>query len=227
MRLEKGEWNFNGNIPSQFQEHVSDSVPYYETVHDLITELSYWYTTKGSNIYDLGSSTGYLASKLLPLIQKRELKYTGYDLSKDMVDFAREKHSNSLSFIEDNILNVDFKNNTSVVYSVLTLQFLTVEERRELLNNIHNSLNEGGAFIIFEKIIAEDSETALIFDEIYQDFKAKSLEAQHLIEKKQSLRGIMRPIKLEDNLQHLRESGFRTVNTFFQWGNFVGIIAVK
>lgn len=50
---------------------------------------------------------------------------------------------------------------------------------------------------------------------------------EEIIYKARSLRGVLVPLTLSENLEMLSSVGFETVDTFIKWYNFAGIIAVK
>lgn len=89
-------------------------------------------------------------------------------------------------------------------------------------------LVEGGAFIFVEKIRAENSLFEDIWNDLYWDFKQENgLNEQQVIKKAQSLRGVLIPLSLTENLSLLSDVGFQCMDTFIKWHNFAGIIAVK
>lgn len=45
--------------------------------------------------------------------------------------------------------------------------------------------------------------------------------------KSRAIRGVLQPYTVDENIQMLQEAGFRDIDTFFKWNNFVGFIAIK
>ena len=118
--------------------------------------------------------------------------------------------------------------NIDLVLSLYTLQFLPLWKRKKVLQRIYNGLVEGGAFIFVEKIRAENSLFEDIWNDLYWDFKQENgLNEQQVIKKAQSLRGVLIPLSLTENLSLLSDVGFQCMDTFIKWHNFAGIIAVK
>ena len=78
----------------------------------------------------------------------------------------------------------------TLILSLYTLQFLPLWKRKQVLQRIYKGLVEGGAFILVEKIRAENSMFEDIWTDLYWDFKQDSgLNEQQVIKKSQSLRG--------------------------------------
>lgn len=225
MDLTKGEWQFD-TITEEFDKHIQESIPKYQDVQKQVSELLYWFLPKGEQIVDLGSSTGAVFANNKQLFSKRNIKYLGLDVSEKMIHYCQNKYrEDGIRFQLADITEFNFPK-SNVFTSLFTLQFLTREERKQTIKNIYDALKTGGAFIITEKVLGETPYTEDIFDNLYQDFKSVNLPPEHLLEKKQSLRGVMFPITLNENLQLLKDEGF-TVDIFFKWNNFVGILALK
>lgn len=67
-----------------------------------------------------------------------------------------------------------------------------------------------------------------IWNDLYWDFKQENgLNEQQVIKKSQSLRGVLIPLSLTENLKLLSDAGFQYADTFIKWHNFAGVIAVK
>ena len=67
-----------------------------------------------------------------------------------------------------------------------------------------------------------------IWNDLYWDFKQENgLNEQQVIKKSQSLRGVLIPLSLTENLKLLSDAGFQCADTFIKWHNFAGVIAVK
>jgi len=126
------------------------------------------------------------------------------------------------------IADINEFSNVDLILSLYTLQFLPLWKRKQVLQRIYKGLVEGGAFILVEKIRAENSMFEDIWTDLYWDFKQDSgLNEQQVIKKSQSLRGVLMPLTLSENLRLLSDTGFQCMDTFIKWNNFAGIIAVK
>ncbi|HSG06100.1 MAG TPA: hypothetical protein VLB09_06850, partial [Nitrospiria bacterium] len=112
--------------------------------------------------------------------------------------------------------------------ALFTLQFLTLAERRLLLARINEALIEGGGLIIVEKVCAEYSSFEGIWNELHWDFKRRQgLTPEQILEKANSIRGVLNPLTINENLEILTQTGFDRVEVFFKWYNWAGFVAVK
>jgi len=110
----------------------------------------------------------------------------------------------------------------------LTLQFVRPIYREKLLRDIYQGLVPGGALILVEKILAEDSRYNRDFIEYYYDYKRRNdYSEMEISQKREALENVLVPYKLSENIALLRDHGFAHCEVFFKWYNFAGLIAVK
>lgn len=225
-----GEWRFNEEVSRAFDSHVRKSVPFYDELQRMVVELSEYFVADGSVIYDLGSSTGETLYRLAEYHSGKEnLQLVGVEMSEAMVEEARKKvTSPNVRLRRSNILDVEFSPPPDLVTSLFTLQFLRLAERRLLLARLGEALVEGGALVLVEKTRGNDAAFEDMWTELYWDFKRRQgLSPEQVLEKAGSLRGVLNPLTLEENLRLLRQSGFSHVEPFFKWYNWTGFVAIK
>lgn len=231
MLKRKGDWKFDKKVVQIFDEHVRQSVPLYDEIHKLIGDISYWFLEELTNVYDIGTSTGETLANLRNLHDEKNIQYIGLDTSFDMASRARERLSN---YNNVTILNTDVTDsncsigNASFITSVLTVQFIPQRKRQDLLNKIYVGLNKGGGFILVEKIVGNNARFDEMWIELYHDLKLNNgLSQEEVIAKSRSIRGILRPNTVDENLHMLQEAGFKDIDVFFKWNNFAGFLAIK
>ena len=132
--------------------------------------------------------------------------------------------------------NVDFKKkdvrgykfeNCSLVTSIFTLQFMPRKDRFDVLQNIYNGLNFGGAFIFAEKTVCDDSRLQEMITFNFYDYKRKHFEASDILEKEKTLRNMLKPNTWKELEGMLQCAGFKTAQPFWRNHMFVGAIAIK
>ncbi|MFO7593988.1 MAG: methyltransferase domain-containing protein [Pseudomonadota bacterium] len=225
-----GAWRFDEEISKGFDSHVRKSIPFYEEIQRMVVELSEYFIRDQSVIYDLGSSTGSTIEQLSNAHKAKEnTQFTGFDISEPMVQEARKRITDSnVRFIHKNILDVDFSPPAHFVTSLFTLQFLTISDRRELLARVNEGMVEGGGLCIVEKTRAQDSFFEDIWLDLHWDYKRRQgLTPEQILEKANSIRGVLNPLSTEENIELLNQTGFSRVEVFFRWYNWTGLLAVK
>ena len=226
------DFKFSSKVAGVFDDMVNRSVPYYEEMQRMISELAADHAVKDTSIYDLGCSTGTTMIHMDQLVDE-SIPFVGVDDSKDMLDKCRHK------FLQLDIkrpyelvvadLNKDVHiHNASVVVLCLTLQFVRPIAREKLVKQIFNGLNNDGALIVVEKILAEDSRFNRDFIKYYYDMKRRHHYSEmEIAQKREALENVLIPYKLSENITLLRDAGFEHCETFFKWYNFAGFIAKK
>jgi len=222
-----GNWEFDDGVTEAFDEHARKSIPMYDEVHRMIVELSEWFVRPGSVIYDIGCSTGTLVMMLNEKHRKKGVKIVGIDVSKHMVDWAKRYEMDNVSFIHQDVMKLPDFENADLITAIYTLQFIPSANRLGLVQRIFNGLSEGGAFIVVDKVLAERPQTTNMWNELYWDFKCRNgLTDSMILSKARSLRGVLVPSTLSENLALLEGAGF-AADIFVKWYNFAGILAVK
>lgn len=225
-------WTFKDKqIAENFDSHVRQSVPLYDEIQRMVSELAWYFVRDNDNVLDLGVSTGTTIKTIHRNLPRHHVDYIGIDESEEMLQIAKS----NLDFLSSKLYNHDLNeglpseiNNISLAISLFTLQFIRVEKRIQLLRELHRALRAKGCLIIVEKIIGNDANTNEMFSDLYHDMKRRNgLTAQDNVRKATSLRGVMQPISLSENITNLSVAGFHDTDLIFKWYNFVGIIAIK
>jgi tRNA (cmo5U34)-methyltransferase len=122
----------------------------------------------------------------------------------------------------------NFDTPAQVILSVLTLMFIPIEYRQQVVDKCYQALPEGGAFIVVEKILGETGNLNNLYVNEYLRMKEKNGYSQEQIDRKRhSLEGVLVPLTATWNKQLLTSAGFRYIDCFWRWMNFAGWIAIK
>ena len=79
-----------------------------------------------------------------------------------------------------------------------------------------------------EKIISDDESVNENFIEFYYNFKRMNGYSElEISQKREALENTLVPFKVQKNIEMLRNAGFEKVEIFFQWYNFISILAIK
>jgi tRNA (cmo5U34)-methyltransferase len=209
---------FDFNTIIDFDSHILKSIPNYDLLVETIMSMSEYFISKDANIYDLGCSTGKLL-KSIPYNNKK----IGYDCAKLMPS----EDGDGVTFTSIDLNGFFEIKNACLVYSIFTMQFLNRESRQNYCDLVYKGLNEGGAFVLCEKIYQQDGLLQEILSFTHYDYKCNHFTEEEIIKKERDLRYIMKPNTLQANVQLLNIAGFTKITTFWQSYNFVGLIAIK
>lgn len=228
-----GKWEFNEEVTSCFDEMLERSIPAYNDMRELVTKIGKRYVKVKSAIVDLGCSTG---EAIKPFIQAFGVQnqYRLYDVSEPMLEETRKRYKGWMDIGVLTVENFDIRNGlpknvfSSLVLSVLTLQFTPIEYRQKIISSIYNSLEPGGALILVEKVLGTNYEIdSMLVDEYYKIKADNAYTQEQIMAKRKSLEGVLVPITARWNEEMLKDSGFTSVDCFWRYLNFAGWVAIK
>lgn len=227
-----GDFAFTAKVANVFDDMVSRSVPYYEELQRMTCELARDFARESTRLYDIGCST---ATTLLALDAAVDpsVSFVGIDNSESMLAKARQKVEASRTGRPIELVAADLHEgivveNASVVIMFLILQFVRPLYRERVMQRIFNGLNEQGCLILVEKLTSGDTLFNRLFISNYYDFKRRNgYSDTEIAQKREALENVLIPYRLEENVELLRSSGFRSIECFFRWYNWCGIVAVK
>ena len=226
------DFAFSSKVAGVFDDMVNRSVPFYEEMQRMVAEIAADHYQDGTNIYDLGCATGTTLICMNETVPQH-IQFIGIDDSRDMLKKCETK-LHEAGFVRPFALQVFDLNqyaemtNASVAILCLTLQFVRPINREKLVRTIYESLVPGGALIIIEKILAEDSLFNRDFIKYYYDLKRRNNYSDlEIAQKREALENVLIPYKLSENITLLRNAGFAHCELFFKWYNFAGLIAKK
>jgi len=230
IETDRASWTFDGKVADTFVDHVRQSVPWYDVGHDLICQLSDYFVHDDSVCYEIGVSTGQLLRQLAEHHDgKPNVRWIGIDPIAAMVEKAKEHCAgiNNIELEAADAVTYDYER-ADVIVSYYCLQFIHPKHRQELVNKLYQRLNWGGALILFEKVRGPDARFQDMMVSLYNDFKVRNgFEAEEILNKTSSLKGVMEPFSSEGNLGLMRRAGFTDINTFMKYICFEGFVAIK
>ncbi len=97
---------------------------------------------KGSRVLELGTATGRFATSLT----QRGAKYTGIDLSQNMLRTTSEHTNHSISLVQMDASHLGFRNYFDHVLCIRTFHFL--QKPTEALQGMFGSLKPGGECLV-------------------------------------------------------------------------------
>jgi tRNA (cmo5U34)-methyltransferase len=227
-----GDFKFDARTAGVFDDMLGRSVPFYDEIQRMSTELAADFAVPGSNLYDLGCSTGTTLAALDSMVDP-SVRFVGIDDSAEMLEKARQKLAaaatrRSIDLVRADLHEANQIENASVVFLTLTLQFVRPLHRDRLIRAICAGTNEQGCLILVEKLTESDTLFNRLFIKYYYDMKRRNGYSDlEISQKREALENVLIPYRAEENEKLLFDGGYRRVQPFFQWYNFAGVIAVK
>jgi tRNA (cmo5U34)-methyltransferase len=228
IKMCNGQWNFN-DAAKNFDDHVKKSTPLYDLGQEYIAKLASFFMGDKGLVYEIGCSTGELSHKVLTHNAGKDVNYVAIDNTPQMVSRAK------IRLKSDKRAKVVLGDATAFLYkpcclflSYYTIQFTNPCVRQELINKVYQSLEWGGAAIIYEKVRGPDARFQDILTQLYTDYKlAQGFNESEIVHKTRSLKGVLEPFSTAGNLDLFKRAGFVDVMTIHKYLCFEGYLCIK
>ncbi len=231
---EVAPFEFNEKVVQVFDDMLQRSVPMYNETLLRQAQMAAHYHTTGTRIYDLGCSHGNFGITVQKLMHARPFELIGIDPSAPMLARYRKRlakitlpPTQKFTLLQQGAQEVDYAP-CSVVVANLTMQFMPLEVRADLLRRLYLALEPGGVLLLNEKTEDADPRMAEIEREWYYCFKRENGYSElEISQKRDALEDVLVPETCEAHVQRLRACGFPQVSIWLKWFNFTGFLCVK
>lgn len=222
-----GAWSFTPGVVDVFDEHVRQSVPFYDAIQDLVAGLSDWLVPHGGLIADLGAATGTTVSNILHRQTHRDLSAVLYDIEQPMLDQAAKNLATAparhIDYVCAPIQNPPLQHtDADLTLALFTLQFLPLRERVGALHLARMSARETGALVVAEKVRPLDSRWHEISHDSSHDWKAShGISSDGIRAKSRALRGVLMPHPQDTLIHSITAAGWHDPEILFRWHQWV------
>ena len=226
--MKSGKWEFDEEVTSCFTEMLSRSIPDYENMRDLVYKVGRNYVKPDTYIIDMGCSNGLSAEPFVKRFEDNCFKLI--ETSRPMLEACAKRYE---GYSNVKVCDYDLRDglepcDSSLVLSILTLQFTPIEYRQKIVKSVFDSLCDGGAFVLVEKVMGASADIDEMLVGEYYGIKADHAYTQEQIaNKRKSLEGVLVPVTESWNVELLKMAGFSQIDCFWRYLNFCGLIAVK
>jgi len=229
------DFNFGEKTAEVFEDMLDRSIPLYRELQRMLGEIAVEFAVDGTNVYDLGCSNGITLDTLDGAIRGagKSVQLVGVDYSKAMLEKAGERFASRGASAQPEFVLRDLNEgctieNASVVLLNLTLQFVRPLFRDRLVRSICDGLVDNGCLILVEKVLGNDSLFNRTFIKFYYDMKRRNhYSDMEIAQKREALENVLIPYRIDENFELLKRNGFASVDVFYKWYNFAGLLGVK
>lgn len=214
-----------------FDNHIEHSIRGYTNLWNDVLKYSEYFVEDYTNIVDVGCSTGKLLKAMIAQNTfAPDAQYVGIEVEEDFYKtYDEDEHNyNHLYYHRDDVREYQFSN-CSLVTSIFTLQFIPEVQRLDIIRQIYDGLNPGGAFIFAEKTASEYSKIQEIKTFTYYDYKREHFTAEDILDKEKQLRHMMKLNTRNELISKCATAGFsfQKIDSFWQNYGFTAFIAIK
>ncbi|MFA0832976.1 MAG: trans-aconitate 2-methyltransferase [Methanobacterium formicicum] len=232
-QLLREKFNQGASSYDRQRKHV---IPCLEDLYRITSDLA---TVNNSQpkILDLGAGTGLLTSYLHERYPQGH--FTLLDLSEEMLEVARARmnsaplnndsvnNDSNFNYIVGNYLEHDFEGTFDIVVSSLSIHHLEHQDKKFLYQKIYQHLNSGGVFINADQVLGPHPAN----EKEYQRKWMEKIDVGSISESEKKIildrMELDNPASLQDNLNWLEKIGFKDVDVYYKYYNFVVLYGKK
>jgi tRNA (cmo5U34)-methyltransferase len=229
-------FEFNETVARVFPDMLRRSIPGYDASIEAIGWLASRYVRANTRCYDLGCSLGAAAGAIRDNVAEPGVQILAVDNAPAMVERCRQRLADGgsgddprpkVDVVVADVREIDIENASMVVMNY-TLQFLPPEARDPMMRAIARGLNEGGVFVLSEKVVHEDESIEDLLVELHYQYKRNNAYSELEISRKRAaLENVLIPERLEAHRRRLTAAGFRHVGVLLQYFNFLSLVAIR
>ena len=229
-------FEFNENVARVFPDMLRRSIPGYDSSIVAIGWLASRYVRANTRCYDLGCSLGAAAEAIRDNVAEPGVQILAVDNAPAMVERCRQRlaarGNEAESRPEVKVVAADAREvaieNASMVVMNYTLQFLPPETRDAMMRTIARGLNQGGVFVLSEKVVHQDEAIERLLVDLHHQYKRRNAYSELEISRKRAaLENVLIPERLETHRRRLTGAGFRHVGVLLQNFNFLSLVAIR
>ncbi|WP_137283421.1 class I SAM-dependent methyltransferase [Halorussus salinisoli] len=209
---------------SVYDPGIEAIVPRYDELHDAILNSPPNDRNDPVNVLELGAGTGELTTKLLTRFPKSTV--FAVDHSEQMLDEAERKLETfgDRATLDCGAFPDDYpaaEDEYDLVVSSLAVHHLDVTQKQTLFDAIYESLTPGGWFINGDVIRFDAPHLETLSGEMIENWvRSKGWQEEDFMDEWQASDDYDDPSTLTDQLVWLRETGFESVTSIWQYYNF-------
>ena len=222
------KFTFNNEVANVFEDMVNRSVPGYDFLVENIGVLSKKFYQPNTDIYDLGSSLCSCSLSILDKVENLNGDIYAVDTSQAMIDICKENiKRKEIKYINADLFDINVENSSIIILN-LTLQFIDIKKRTDLLKKLYSQLIKSGMIIITEKITLDRNSDDIFFKNFHDFFKENNGYTKEEIDRKKiALEKTMIIESEEVHEKRFINVGCKNFYKWFQCYNFESWVLIK
>ncbi len=181
------------------------------------------------NWLDTGCGTGYLVGKVHPLFKKTTFILS--DPSIEMMEQAKRrlnKISNVQFLSPTTTQNIEVEQKIDVITAIQAHLYCNIQEREKATEKCYELLEKDGVYITFENIAPISEESIKIGLKRWQNFQLSQGRKTEVVEEHTSRYNVKYfPITIQNHINLLKKTGFKTYDVFWYSYMQAGFYGVK
>ena len=225
--------NSTPHLPEDYDDRISGMLPYYFSFHQETINFIKSFPSIPKVWMDTGCGTGSLVNKATE--EFPDTKFLLLDPSEGMLEQAKEKLSSlparNMEFLRASPtqeFSQKLEEKPDVITAIQCHHYLNREGRAKATGMCYNLLKDGGVYITFENIRPLTEEGVTIGKRYWGNFQLTHGRSKEEIENHlERFDTEYFPLTVEEHLELLRKTGFKTVELFWYSYMQAGFYCIK
>ncbi|MFQ5564879.1 MAG: carboxy-S-adenosyl-L-methionine synthase CmoA [Paracoccaceae bacterium] len=228
----QGQFRFNEAVAEVFPDMLRRSIPGYAASILTIGSLARRFARAQTQCFDLGCSLGAATLAMRHNITEPGCRIQAIDSAPAMIRRCRKIIADDDGSVPVEVVAGDVRDaeieNASMVVMNYALHFLPVADRDRMIGRIYAGMNDGGVFVLSEKVVDDDSEIERLLVDLHHEQKLRNAYSHAEIDRKRAaIENVLVPESLATHGLRLSNAGFSHVGVWLRHFNFVSLAAIK
>lgn len=227
MEIYKVNNNTSAFNPTEYDDEIKRTLPYYEEFYKQIVDIVNIYNPKNLTWLDIGCGTGKMADIALKQLDIK--KFVCCDCSPNMIEIARKRFNcSNTTFLTSDVREIKFVNEFDIITAIQVNHYLHDKEREKSIKKCYQALRAGGLFITFENYAPFSELGKHLYLKRWKAYQLKQGKSENECENHINRYNTKYfPISLSKHFDLLKSCGFNTIEILWLSYMQVGILGIK
>lgn len=214
-------------IADEYDSNRRKFIPCFDDFYKNTTDFICSNIKPPKKVIDLGAGTGLLTYYWYQ--KYSNCKYVLVDIADEMLDIARKRFNGleNVSYKSLNYIDGLPDNDFDAVISALSIHHLENEDKIKLFSEIYSFLPDRGLFVNYDQFCAGQPDMNVWFDKYWENQLGLSGLTDKDVELWKERRKLDRECSVEQEVELLKNSGFKIVKCIYSSQKFSVIAAIK
>jgi tRNA (cmo5U34)-methyltransferase len=216
--VKASQLNYHSYSAEKYDNDIVYSIPFHSEIHKLIKkELAKRFKKHDiCDVLDLGVGTGLTSKSVLEVLPNSKVE--AVDFSRKMLGHAKMKLGKAdVKYVFGDYSKLKFKKKYDIVTLAISLHHQNDDGKRKMFTKVHSLLKKNGVFVFADLVTYRDKKmTAIGTAQHFHHLVAKASDGKTLGEWAYHQMYLNAPAALEDQLDWIKEAGFKNVRVVFK-----------
>lgn len=212
---------------TEYDRKIKQTLPYYDEFYEQVIELVKTLNQNALRWLDVGCGTGKMGSVAFKNLELERFVFC--DSSDEMIKNAKEHFKcHDAEFSVCDIKDLPYANEFNVITAIQVNHYLHTDERKIALQKCYEALENDGLFISFENFAPFTNLGKSIYLEKWKRYQMK--QGKDLEECESHIKRYGKdyfPITISENIELMRNCGFKAVEILWLSNMQVGLWGIK